>query len=204
MTNELEDLSRRRFLVAATAVTGGALCGAFVVPVIGNWAISEREEAAGAPVKFDVSKLAPGQMAVVEWRKQPIWIVKRDQRMLDGLKKIKDSDLKDPNSEDADQQPAYAKDNYRAQDEEVLVLVGSCTHLGCSPLFKPEPDPKTPLSEGGFFCPCHGSSFDFAGRVYSGSPASKNLLVPAHHFVEQDPTTKKYRYVIVGEDPKEA
>jgi ubiquinol-cytochrome c reductase iron-sulfur subunit len=154
---------------------------------------SERAKAAGAPVEADISKIEPGQMIRVEWRGKPVWIVHRTEEMLEALPTL-DDQLRDPNSE-TDQQPEYARNGYRSIKPENLVLVGICTHLGCSPSFVPEavPQPYEPNWKGGFFCPCHGSKFDLAGRVYVAVPAPINLEVPPHKYISDS-------LILIGDD----
>jgi ubiquinol-cytochrome c reductase iron-sulfur subunit len=155
---------------------------------------SARARAAGAPVEVDVGKIAPGEMIRVEWRGQPVWIVHRTDEMLSSLSALS-SKLRDPDSAVETQQPAYAKNEVRSIKPEYLVLVGICTHLGCSPTFRPEPAPADLGAEwkGGFFCPCHGSRFDLAGRVYQNVPAATNLIVPPYTYLTET-------RILVGED----
>lgn len=176
------DASRRKFLTAATAATGAVGAAFTLVPFISSWKPSERARALGAPAEFDVSKLEPGQMATLTWRKQQIYIVRRTPEMVASLAKDH-AELKDAASAKSDQ-PAYAKNEIRARKPEFLVLIGNCTHLGCLPKPRFEPgQPELGASwPGGFFCPCHGSRFDLAGRVFEGSPASVNLRVPPYAF----------------------
>jgi ubiquinol-cytochrome c reductase iron-sulfur subunit len=181
------DKSRRVFLTVATATTGAIGVALAVVPFVASWLPSERARAFGAPTALDISKLDPGQMVVVVWRKQPIYVVRRTPAMLATLTNHDDR-LKDPKSANSDQ-PAYAKNVDRARKPEYLVLIGICTHLGCLPKARfeaaiPELGADWP---GGFFCPCHGSRFDLAGRVFDGSPASVNLRVPPYAY-ENDQT----------------
>lgn len=186
---------RRRFLTATTAVVGAVGAAAAAVPFIKSWNPSARAKLAGAPVTADISALAEGQRLMLEWRGQPIWIVKRSKQMLDVLPTL-DSRLRDPKSANLDQQPEYAKNEFRSIKPEISVLVGLCTHLGCSPEMKAEikPEPFDPEWKGGYFCPCHKSRFDMAGRVFDGVPAPINLLVPPHHY-ENDAT------IVIGVDP---
>jgi ubiquinol-cytochrome c reductase iron-sulfur subunit len=179
------DLSRRKFLTAATVGTGAVGAVFVAVPFIASWAPSERARALGLPTEVDVSKLEPGQMTETTWRKQRIYIVRRTPEMVQALEKV-DGELKDPKSEESEQ-PEYAKNPLRARNPDFLVLIGNCTHLGCLPKARfqagmPELGADWP---GGFFCPCHGSRFDLAGRVFEGSPASVNLKVPPYDFLNE-------------------
>lgn len=185
MSTDGADNNRRRFLVAATSVVGAVGVAGAAVPFLASWWPSARAQAAGAPVEADISKLEPGAMLTVEWRGKPVWIVRRTQETLDNLSRLEDK-LRDPNSE-VDQQPPYAKNEYRSRKPEYLVCVGICTHLGCSPTFRPEiaPPDLGPDWLGGFFCPCHGSRFDLAGRVYAGVPAPTNLVVPPYTYLTE-------------------
>ena len=183
MSTDGVDTSRRRFLTAAASVVGGIGAVYTAVPFLASMNPSARAQAAGAPVEVDISKLESGQKINVEWRGKPVWVVKRTPEMLDSLSAL-DSRVADPKSE-APQQPDYAKNEYRSIKPEILVMVGICTHLGCSPTYKPEVASEDMGADwkGGFFCPCHGSKFDLAGRVYSGVPAPTNLIVPPHRYV---------------------
>jgi ubiquinol-cytochrome c reductase iron-sulfur subunit len=174
---------KRGFLVAATSIVGGAVVGAAAVPFVGSMLPSERAKAAGAPVEVDISQLAPGAMMRVEWRGKPVWVVRRTKEMLDTLPKL-DSVVADPKSS-KDQQPGYCKNEYRSIKPEFLVLVGVCTHLGCSPMpeFTPGAQPFEANWQGGFYCPCHGSIYDLAGRVYKNKPAPTNLEVPPYKYL---------------------
>ncbi len=185
MANDGVDKGRRRFLTVTTAVVGGAGVVAAAVPFIKSWQPSARAQTAGAPVEADISKLEDGQMVMYEWRGQPIWIIRRTKAQLDVLATL-DPLLSDPKSENTEQQPAFAQNEYRSLKPEVLVLVGLCTHLGCAPKLHAElkPEPFDPDWKGGFFCPCHKSRFDMAGRVYSGMPAPTNLVVPPYKFID--------------------
>jgi ubiquinol-cytochrome c reductase iron-sulfur subunit len=197
MSDQEVDKGKRGFLLAATGVVGGAAAVATAVPFAGSMFPSERAKAAGAPVETDISNLAPGEMQIVEWRGKPVWIVKRTKEMLEGIKKS-DNRASDPNSE-VPQQPAYAKNEYRSIKPDIVVLEGVCTHLGCSPQFK-SVESKGDMGQdwnGGFFCPCHGSKFDFAGRVFQGSPAPTNLRVPPYKFVGD-------AKIVIGDDTKGA
>ena len=185
MANQDVNPGRRRFLTATTAVVGGVGAAAAAVPFIKSWQPSARAQVAGAPVTEDISKLEVGQRLIVQWRGQPVWIIRRTPEMLAALP-AQDSRLRDPNSDNPDQQPEYAKNPTRSIKPEIAVLVGTCTHLGCSPLFRPElePQPFDADWKGGFYCPCHNSRFDLAGRVYQGVPAPTNLKVPPYRFVD--------------------
>lgn len=187
MANQDVNSGRRRFLTATTAVVGGAGAVAAAVPFIKSWQPSARAQVAGAPVTEDISKLEVGQRVIVQWRGQPVWIIRRTPAQLAALPG-QDARLRDPNSENPEQQPDYAKNEYRSIKPEIAVLVGTCTHLGCSPLFRPElvPQPFDTEWQGGFYCPCHNSRFDLAGRVYQGVPAPTNLKVPPYRFVDEN------------------
>jgi len=189
MSSDGVNSGRRKFLTAATSVVGVAGAVGIAVPFVGSWNPSARAKAAGAPVKADISKLEPGQMVVVEWRGKPVYVVNRTEAQLQELPKLNDL-LKDPDSK-ISEQPAYIKGIDRSIKPNLLVIVGLCTHLGCAPKFRPEVGaPELTVGghdwEGGFFCPCHGSKFDLAGRVYSGVPASTNLVVPPYSFEGDD------------------
>ncbi len=178
------DPRRRRFLTMSTAVVGAAGAAAAAWPFLASWQPSERARAAGAPVTIDISKLQPGQQMTVEWRQKPVWVLRRTPKMLEALSGLRDQ-LRDPDSRAASQQPAYASNEYRSLRPEYLVTVALCTHLGCVPSFRPEaaaPDLGASWV-GGYFCPCHGSRFDFAGRVFKGVPAPLNLEIPPHRYV---------------------
>jgi len=197
MAKQEVDQGKRRFLVAATATMGGVATAAVAVPFVMSMLPSERAKAAGAPVEVDISKIEPGMMAVFEWRGKPVWVINRTKDMLDGLAKIDDK-LSDP-ALDVPLQPEYAKNVSRSIKPEVMVLVGICTHLGCSPVGKLSSGDESMGSDwpGGFFCPCHGSKFDLAGRVFKGSPAPVNLEVPPHYYISD-------ARLLIGEDRKEA
>jgi ubiquinol-cytochrome c reductase iron-sulfur subunit len=177
------DNQKRRFLTAATSVVGAVGAGFVAVPFLKSWNPSEKAKAAGAPVEADISKLEPGQLMRVKWRGKPVWVVRRTEQNLSDLKKI-EGVLLDPASEDQ-QQPSYCKNAHRSRKPEYLVAVGICTHLGCSPTYRPEMAPADLGADwvGGFFCPCHGSKFDLSGRVYSGVPAPKNLEIPPYQYL---------------------
>ena len=186
---------RRRFLTATTAVVGAVGVGFAAVPFIKSWNPSARAKLAGAPVTADISALAEGTRMVLEWRGQPIWIVKRTKQMLDVLPTL-DVRLRDPKSTNLDQQPEYARNEFRSIKPEISVLVGLCTHLGCSPELVAEikPEPFDPNWKGGYFCPCHKSRFDMAGRVFDGVPAPINLEIPPYKYLANN--TK----VVIGDD----
>ncbi len=176
------DAGRRRFLTASVTVVGGAAVVGTAVPFVAAWQPSERARAIGAPIEVDISKLEPGQMLTEKWRGQPVWIVSRTPEILEALPRIDDR-LRDPESTE-NQQPQYAKNEFRSIKPEILVLIGICTHLGCSPLrVRQDQAPLGTGWPGGFFCPCHGSKFDYAGRVYAGVPAPTNLVVPPHKYL---------------------
>ena len=183
MSSDGVNSGRRKFLTAATSAVGVAGAVGVAVPFLGSWNPSAKAKAAGAPVKADIGKLEPGQMVVVEWRGKPVYVMHRTPEQVEDLTKLNDS-LKDPNS-DISAQPAYISGDARSLRPEILVIVGLCTHLGCAPKFRPEVGAADLGGDdwlGGFFCPCHGSKFDLAGRVYSGVPASTNLEVPPYSF----------------------
>jgi ubiquinol-cytochrome c reductase iron-sulfur subunit len=196
--NEL-DQAKRRFLVAATSVAGGLAGVAAAVPFVASMLPSERAKAAGAPVEADVSNLAPGEMTRVEWRGKPVWIVRRTPEMLESVKQ-NEPNVADPRSERKKElTPPYARNEFRSIKPEYLVVVGICTHLGCSPVdkFKAQPEPFEPNWKGGFYCPCHGSLFDLAGRVYKNKPAPDNLEVPPHTYLSDT-------RILIGVDSKGA
>ncbi|MHA2938484.1 ubiquinol-cytochrome c reductase iron-sulfur subunit [Vibrio sp. RC27] len=182
MSNAPINKGRRRFLTASTAVVGGLGAVAVAVPFIKSWNPSAKAKAAGAPVEVDISKVEEGQLLRVEWRGKPVWIVRRPKSILDGLA-THDSQLRDPSSEQ-EQQPEYAQNEYRSIKPEYFVAVGICTHLGCSPTYLPSSfNEQVEGVPSGFFCPCHGSKFDMAGRVFAGVPAPLNLVVPKYMFL---------------------
>ena len=198
MSDDVVDIRRRRFLTGTTVVIGGIGTAFAAVPFVSSFQPSARAKAIGAPVEVDISKLEPGQRIIQKWRGKPVWIVRRTPEMIEGLKSLDGTELRDPQSL-APQQPAYAKNVWRSEKPEYLVLVGICTHLGCSPSFVPELNaPGIPQPwKGGFFCPCHGSRFDLAGRVYLGVPAPLNMEVPPYRYVSDT-------RIIVGEDKGDA
>ncbi len=177
---------RRRFLIGATSAVGGVGVIGAAVPFVASWNPSAKAKAAGAPVKANIAKLEPGQRMTVEWRGKPVWILRRTQEMLDNLDKIADR-LRDPEANEP-MQPGYIKGVYRSSKPEIAVIIGICTHLGCSPQFVPDMTPQEFDADwvGGFFCPCHGSRFDLAGRVYKGVPAPVNLEVPPYKYLDDD------------------
>lgn len=189
------DTSRRRFLTAATTVVGAVGAVYVAVPFVKSMWPSARAQAAGAPVEVDISKIEPGQMINVEWRGKPVWVLNRTEDMLDTLGELEDQGrIADPNSQ-ASSQPEYAQNQTRSIEPDVLVMVAICTHLGCSPKYRPDVAPAD-LGEdwlGGFFCPCHGSKYDMAGRVYKGQPAPLNMPVPPHRYIGES-------VILVGED----
>jgi len=193
MSGDTANSGRRRFLTLATTVVGAVGVGFTLVPFVSSMQPSAKARAAGAPVRADISKLGPGQMIRVKWRGKPVWIVKRTDAMLETVTEL-DGEVSDPSSEKSDQ-PAYARNEYRSIKPDILVLVGICTHLGCSPTFRPDVSPVDLGKDwkGGFFCPCHGSRFDLAGRVYAGVPAPTNLPVPPHRFLGDNE-------ILIGDD----
>jgi len=193
MTTDGVNVDRRRLLIGATAAVGAVGVAGVAVPFVKSWNPSAKAKAAGAPVTADISQLEVGQRAVFEWRGKPVWIVRRTPDMLANLKQV-EGDLKDPQSAE-EQQPEYARNATRSIKPEFLVLTGICTHLGCSPLFRPEVAAADLGADwkGGFFCPCHGSRFDLAGRVFNGVPAPTNLVVPPHMYTSDS-------VIVIGEE----
>ncbi len=189
---------RRRFLVGATTVVGAVGAVGVAVPFVASWQPSARALAAGAPVSADVSKLEIGQQVTVEWRGRPVWLLRRSEAMIAQTRDIDPGRLRDPES-DAPQQPSYIEGTLRSIKPEYGVLIGICTHLGCSPSFRPEPGAADLGADwpGGYFCPCHGSRFDLAGRVFTGVPAPLNLEVPPHRYDGDS-------VIVVGEDGEAA
>ena len=188
MSSDDADNSRRRFLTAATVVVGAVGTVVAAVPFVASWSPSARAKTAGAPVEADISKLEPGQLIIVKWRGKPVWVVRRDEKALETLANVTDR-LRDPDSEESIQ-PEYAQNEHRSRKPEYLIMEGICTHLGCSPTYQRE---ITADFQGGFFCPCHGSRFDFAGRVYQCVPAPTNLPIPPHYFINDG-------LILIGED----
>jgi ubiquinol-cytochrome c reductase iron-sulfur subunit len=190
------DLNRRKFLLTATSLTGAVGVSAMGVPFVSSMLPSEKAKAAGAAVEFKVNAVNSGEIKTTEWRGQPVWILNRSEDMLKTLDK-NDANLADPNLKVTSQQPSYCQNETRSIKSNVLVVVGICTHLGCSP--SPKLAAKGDMGsewEGGFFCPCHGSKFDLSGRVFKGSAAPTNLVVPPHKYVDND-------IIIIGEDQEE-
>jgi ubiquinol-cytochrome c reductase iron-sulfur subunit len=185
----------RRNLIIGTGVASVAAAAAAAWPFLDSWSPSERAKALGAPVEADISGLAPGQRMIVEWRGKPVWIVRRSKQMLDDLAKVK-TKLADPDSKRPNQ-PPYAANETRSIKPEVLVVIGICTHLGCSPVDKFAVGELGAGWEGGFLCPCHGSLFDLAGRVYQNMPAPDNLVVPPYKYLSETG-------IIIGDDTKGA
>ncbi len=197
MNNEGVDKSKRQFLTSALTVVGAVGTGYLAVPFLAQMQPSVKAMAAGAPVEVDISKMEPGQLIRVAWRGKPVWILNRTPEVLDTLKSL-DSELRDPLSEESIQ-PSNTKNPLRSIKPEIFVAVGICTHLGCSPTFRPEIAPADlgDKWKGGFFCPCHGSWFDLAGRVYRGVPAPTNLEIPPYRYVTDT-------QLIIGETTTEA
>lgn len=191
---------RRYFLIGATAVVGGLGVVGAAVPFVASWKPSAKARALGAPVTVDISKLRPGEMLgpVPAWRGQPIFVLYRTEEAIDRLKRD-NPNLADPESQNPEMQPGYAQNPWRAKRPEIGIYVGLCTHLGCSPAYHGEvvPEPFDPNWQGGFFCPCHGSRFDLAGRVVKGVPAPDNLPVPPYKFLSDT-------VVLIGEDEETA
>jgi ubiquinol-cytochrome c reductase iron-sulfur subunit len=186
MNGEVVNESRRKFLLGATSVVGGAGVVGAAVPFVASWQPSAKAKAAGAPVKVNISKLEPGARMVVEWRGKPVYIVRRTEESLAAINALDTDILRDADSVEA-KQPAYVDGSARTLSgkEEYLILVGLCTHLGCAPLYRPDvgaADLGGDAWLGGFFCPCHGSKFDLSGRVFAGVPAPKNLEIPPHSY----------------------
>lgn len=193
MNEEIKVNKTRRNLVVATSVAGGVAGVAAAVPFVASMLPSERARAAGAPVETDISRLAPGELAVIEWRGKPVWIIRRTKEMIESLKTVTPR-LTDPASKSSDQ-PKYAENEHRSAKPELMVMEGVCTHLGCSPQLK-SADAKAEMGSdwvGGFYCPCHGSKFDYAGRVFRGAPAPTNLRVPPYTFASDNT-------LVIGED----
>jgi ubiquinol-cytochrome c reductase iron-sulfur subunit len=192
------DQDRRRFLTAGAGVVGAAGVAVTSIPFLSSLQPSEKAKAEGAPVEFDIGKLSPGMKVTVEWRKRPVFIVRRTPEMLASLEEVEPR-LADPGSKVRSQQPQYAQNPARAIRPEYLVILGVCTHLKCSPTYRPDVAPQDLGGDwkGGFFCPCHGSKFDLAGRVYKGVPAPINMEIPPYHYVSDT-------LIRIGEDPEAA
>jgi len=196
MSNDAVNQTRRRVLIGATCAVGAVGVVGAAVPFVGSWNPSARAKAAGAPVKYNISKIEPGAMVTVEWRGKPVFIVRRTQAALDSLKKVEEQGVLLDAGSDEPQQPEYAKNAERAINKEFAILLGVCTHLGCAPAFRPDvgaADLGGDKWQGGFFCPCHGSKYDLAGRVYVAVPAPLNLEVPPHRYESEF-------VVVIGED----
>ena len=193
MTNKVQH-SRRKFLIGATSVVSGVGVAAIATPFLLSMSPSARALAAGAPIEVNVAKLAEGQLLTATWRGKPVWIVHRSEAMLAALSK-NDEKLRDPSSEVVEQQPDYARNAHRSREPKYIVLIGICTHLGCSPSYRPELSPADLGADwnGGWYCPCHGSRFDLAGRVYKNVPAATNLVVPPYYFTNET-------NLLIGED----
>ena len=192
MNKEEFDSGRRRFLTTAATVVGGAGALATTVPFFSTMMPSAKTKAAGAPVEVDIGNMKPGEILIEKWQGKPVWILRRSQKALDDLTSL-DPLLRDPDSS-VDQQPPYAKNEYRSIKPEYLVLIGLCTHLGCSPKYLSiDQSVLGPDWKGGFFCPCHGSQFDLAGRVYKGFPAPANLIVPPYQYLSDT-------RILIGDD----
>ena len=187
MSSDGVNEGRRRFLIGATSAVGAVGAGFAAVPFVQAWQPSAKAKTAGAPVVADISKLEVGQRMTVEWRGRPVWILRRSPEAMANLKKVEDN-LRDPQSAES-KQPEYTKNEHRSRTDhdDIVVLIGICTHLGCSPLYRPEVGAADLGAEwlGGFFCPCHGSKFDMAGRVFKSVPAPLNLEVPPYYFMSE-------------------
>ena len=193
MDNQQINQGRRRFLTLATGAAAGAAGAGVATPFTLSFFPSEKAKAAGAPVEIDVSRIEPGQLITAEWQGKPIWVLNRTDAQQKELPAL-DGELADPKSE-VDHQPAYAQNELRSIKPNIFVAIGICTHLGCSPTFRPDVAPADlgPQWKGGFFCPCHGSKFDLAGRVYKGVPAPTNLVVPPYKYLSD-------AVILVGDD----
>lgn len=193
--NRDEDPSRRKFLLAATTVVGGAAAVAAVIPFVASMAPSERAEAAGVPIRFDVARVAPGSLFTVEWRGKPVWVLHRSPEMLAGLGGHDDM-LSDPASR-IEQQPEYARNATRSIKPPYLITVALCSHLGCVPSYRPDVAHADPGKDwpGGFYCPCHGSKFDLACWVFKNVPAPTKLEIPAHTYLSDT-------VALIGSDEK--
>ena len=193
MSDQAKVDNTRRNLIIATSAAGGAASLGAAVPFVASMLPSDRARAAGAPVEVDISKIGPGELGIFEWRGKPVWVIRRTKDMLDSLK-VQSARLTDPGSRSSEQ-PKYAENEFRSQKPEVMVMEGVCTHLGCSPQLKTV-ETKAEMGAdwaGGFYCPCHGSKFDYAGRVFRGAPAPTNLKVPPYTFLSDNT-------LLIGED----
>ena len=193
MDNQEINQGRRRFLTLATAGAGGVAAIGVAAPFLASWFPSEKAKAAGAPIEVDISKIEAGQLMTVEWQGKPIWVLNRTEAQQKSIP-AQDGEMADPSS-DVDHQPEYCKNELRSIKDNIFVVIGICTHLGCSPTFRPDVAPADLGAswQGGFFCPCHGSKFDLAGRVFKGVPAPTNLIVPPYKYLT-DAT------ILVGDD----
>ena len=191
-SEEQIDKERRRFLLSSACVLGGIGAVCSIIPLASSWLPSAKIKAATGPVQVDLSAMEDGMQKIIEWQGKPVWIIKRSEAMLEQLNNTDKTQLRDPLSVVA-QQPEYAQNKYRSLRPEYLILIGICTHLGCSPKYKPSLHELGADWPGGFFCPCHGSTFDLAGRVFKGVPAPINLAVPPHHFINANS-------VVIGEE----
>lgn len=191
------DKAKRQFLTNAMTVVGAVGTGFIAVPFLAQMSPSVKAKASGAPVEYDISKLDPGQIITVEWQRKPVWILKRSPEALASLDGV-ENQLRDPQSNESEQ-PASSKNKTRSIKPEIFVTVGICTHLACSPKYRPDIAPADLGSDwkGGFFCACHGSKFDLAGRVFQGVPAPTNLVIPDYRYIDDN-------RIIIGEDPMEA
>ncbi|MGE0482776.1 MAG: ubiquinol-cytochrome c reductase iron-sulfur subunit [Gammaproteobacteria bacterium] len=193
MSENAVDPDRRRFLTGTASVIGGIGAGIAAIPFVATFQPSARAKAIGAPVEADIGQLEPGQRVTYKWRGKPVWIVRRTSEQLSSLESMNNDILRDPQSQES-LQPGFADNAWRSAKPEYLVLVGICTHLGCSPNFFPQPGAEGMGADwnGGFYCPCHGSKFDLAGRVYAGVPAPLNLEVPPYRYIDDT-------HIMIGE-----
>lgn len=198
MSQDGVNQGRRTLLVGTTAAMGAVGAGFLAVPYVKSWSPSEKAKAAGAPTSVDVSKIEAGAMVVAEWRGKPVYVARRTPEALGFLESL-NNQLKDPNNRNKEQQPDYADNIHRSRKPELLVMLGVCTHLGCAPSYHPEvkPEPFDANWKGGWYCPCHGSRFDFSGRVFNGSPAADNLEIPPHSYETAE-------VVVIGIDEENA
>ncbi len=198
MSQDGVNKGRRTLLLGTTAALGAVGAGFVAVPFVKSWLPSEKAKAAGAPAKVDISKIEPGAMLVAEWRGKPVYVTRRTPETL-GLLESLNGDLKDPLNTNKAQQPAYADNLHRSRDPELIVVLGVCTHLGCAPKYLPEVKPEAFDAnwKGGWYCACHSSKFDLSGRVFNGSPAADNLVIPPYSY-ESD------NVVVVGVDEENA